>query len=145
MSAGLKVQRVIVAVLAAAVVGGALAAHFVAASRVERDRAIRLNAVRTQIDTTLNTRAYYLEDVADMVGVHDDADVREFQRYSRVRSLDGDGDQATVIAEQWVRRSPTGSLSPAGDVPPHTDLAEPMLIAPALRANAALADAQARP
>jgi diguanylate cyclase (GGDEF)-like protein len=144
MSAKL-VQRFTVAALVLAAIGGAIVARVVIANRLHEQRARRFAAVQGQIESTLEKREFYLEDVADMVGVHDDADVREFQRYTHVRSGDAEGDQSVVVSVQWVRRSPTGRLSPAGDLPPHTDLAEPTLIAPLGRANDRLANAQAQP
>src|SRR5437764_13939273 len=115
-------QRATVVVLVLAAVGGALVAHAVSANQLDHDRATRLALVRDRVAATLRQRAYYLEDVADMVGVHDDADVAEFTRYAHVRGEDADRDHSAVVAVQWLRRSPSGRLSPAGDVPRHTDI-----------------------
>jgi len=70
--------------------------------------------------------------VADMVGVHDDADKAEFSRYARVRGRN----EASVISVEWLRRSPTGRLVPPRDIGPN-----PLLVPPSDRANQTLADA----
>ncbi len=96
-----------------ATVGGALGAYFVSrhnftarSDRVERQQPIT--------DACVAGR-YYLEDMADMVGVHDDADVPEFSRWAHVRgrnegaivASNGFGDPR---AESWSRR-PTSATT----------------------------------
>src|SRR3954447_10321039 len=66
------------------------------------------------VSTALSHEAFYLEDVADMVGVHDDADVQEFSRYARVRN----GTDSSVLLVRWLRRSPSGKLLPPHDAGP---------------------------
>ena len=138
-------QRGIVAALVVAVVGGAAAAYLVASSQIDSRRSERATSARDTIAAALGRRAYYLEDVADMVGVHNDADVAEFTRYAHVRGLDEARDAFAVEGVQWVRRSPSGRLAPAGDVPPHTDLREPLLLRPPAAADEGLANAAAQP
>jgi diguanylate cyclase (GGDEF)-like protein len=77
------------------------------------------------VNAALSHEAFYLEDVADMVGVHDDADVQEFSRYARVRN----GTDSSVLLVRWLRRSPSGKL-----LPPHDAGPRPVLLdRPALR------------
>jgi len=111
-------QRVTVALLILVAAGGALAVHLVSSRRSDSVRADRQATAQERIVDAVGRRAYYLEDVADMVGVHDDADVAEFTRYAHVRVRDEDADANAVVAVQWVRRSPSGQLAAAGDVPP---------------------------
>jgi diguanylate cyclase (GGDEF)-like protein len=90
---------------------------------------------RHRVSDALRRRAYYLEDVADMVGVHDDAASEEFSRYAHVRGRD----EHAVLAVQWLRRSPTGKL-----LPPIETGTNPMLVAPPSAKDAALATAAKR-
>jgi diguanylate cyclase (GGDEF)-like protein len=140
MSAKL-VQRTTVIALLVAAIGGALAAHLVAAHHLDSQRAERVRSAQEQVELALVGRAYYLTDIADMVGVHDDADVAEFTRYALVR---GGGEQA-IEAVQWIRRSPSGRLAPAGDVPPGTAIAEPLLVDVTTAADRPLANAADAP
>jgi diguanylate cyclase (GGDEF)-like protein len=140
MSARL-VQRGTIAALIVATIGGALAAHFVSDHQLHSRRTERAASAQQRIADALGRRAYYLEDLADMVGVHDDADVAEFTRYAHVRSHNEDSDEAAVVGMQWVRRSPTGRVAPAGDVPPGTKIRTPILFSPTRRGNVALVDA----
>ncbi|MDQ6751706.1 MAG: GGDEF domain-containing protein [Actinomycetota bacterium] len=142
---GKLVQRATVCALVLAALAGALAAHFVSADRLQSRRSDRVQAASRYIKGALGRRAFYLEDIADMVGVHDDADVSEFSRYANVRGLDEDGDESAMVGVQWVRRSPTGRLAPAGDVPSGTRIAEPILINPSAKAAMSAVDAAARP
>src|SRR6476620_161270 len=118
-------QRLIVGVLLAASIGAAVAVHAVSTSGLHDKRVGRIQAVRNQITDAVQRRTYFLEDLADMVGVHDDAAAAEFSRYAHVRGRN----EGAVIAVQWVRRSPTGALIPPADEDPNPGRT-PMLIAP---------------
>jgi diguanylate cyclase (GGDEF)-like protein len=126
------VQRAIVGALVAAAIGGALAAYLVSRHQLNNGRTDRVNAARRSIVDAVRRRAYYLEDVADMVGVHDDADATEFSRYAHVRGRN----EGAVVAVQWVRRSPSGSLVPPNEIGP-----DPELVRPIDRGNDALGNA----
>jgi diguanylate cyclase (GGDEF)-like protein len=125
------VQRGIVAALVLAALIGAVAVHLVTKANVDQERTDRIDAATARVQTAIGDRAFYLEDIADMVGVHDDADAEEFSRYAEVRR---GGDQ-TVVAVEWLRRSPDGEL-----VPPHDIGADVVLVHPSDHADAKLAD-----
>ena len=119
-----------------ATVGGALAAYFVARNNLHSTRSDRVDTAQERISDALRRRAYYLEDVADMVGVHDDADAAEFSRWAHVRGRN----EVSVVSVEWVRHSPSGKLVPPHDIGPH-----PILVAPTDPGNAPLADALSQP
>ena len=125
------VQRVTVVALVCATLIAAGTAYLVPTHRLHATRSGRIADARHRIDDSLRRRAYYLEDVADMVGVHDDADVMEFSRYAHVRGRE----EGSIVAVQWLRRSPSGKLLPPVGVSP-----DPVLVTPA-DGNQALADA----
>jgi diguanylate cyclase (GGDEF)-like protein len=127
-------QRGIVIAMVLATVGGALAAYFVARHNLNSARSDRVDSPQMRISDALRRRAYYLEDVADMVGVHDDADQAEFSRYAHVRGRN----EGAMVSVQWIRQSPSGELVPPKDIGPH-----PMLVAPLEPGNKSLADAAA--
>jgi len=129
-------QRGIVIAMILATVGGALAAYFVSRHNLDSARSDRVQSAQQQISDALRRRAYYLEDIADMVGVHDDADQAEFSRYAHVRGRN----EGAIVSVQWVRRSPSGELVPPNDIGPH-----PLLVSPADQADADLADAVDQP
>ena len=114
-------QRAIVGALVAAAIGCALAAYFVSKHQLDNSRTDRVDTAQRGIADALRRRAYYLEDVADMVGVHDDADEAEFSRYAHVRGRN----ESAVVAVQWVRRSPSGELVPPKDIGPDPELVSP--------------------
>jgi diguanylate cyclase (GGDEF)-like protein len=143
MSAKLAHRSIVLALIVIAA-GAALATHLVSNRQLHSRRSQRVDTAGQAIAGALHRRIFYLEDVADMVGVHDDADVAEFSRYAHVRGYDEDGDAFAVVAVQWVRGSPSGRLAPAGDVPSGTQLTTPILLSPPGRADAARADAAAR-
>src|SRR3954454_15946592 len=116
-----------------ATVGGALAAYFVSRHNLHAARTDRVESAQQSISDALRRRAYYLEDIGDMVGVHDDADEAEFSRYAHVRGRN----EGAIVAVEWIRRSPSGKL-----VPPKDISADPELVKPADPANDALADAE---
>src|SRR5205085_3721817 len=60
----------------------------------------------------------------------------EFSRYAHVRGRD----ERAVVSVQWVRHSPNGKLIPPSAPDPNPG-STPMLIAPAVAANGALANA----
>ena len=130
------VQRAIVAVLAIAALGAAIAAHVTSTQGLHDRRVSRLQTARHRVADALQRRTYFLEDLADMVGVHDDAAAAEFARYAHVRGRD----EPAIVSAQWVRRSPSGKLVPAAAPDPNPG-PTPALIAPAVRTNSALADA----
>src|SRR3954453_1425638 len=72
---GKLAQRATVVALVCATVVAALAAHLATTHDLGRRRAERGVDAAHRIADGLRRRAYFLEDVADMVGVHDDADV----------------------------------------------------------------------
>jgi diguanylate cyclase (GGDEF)-like protein len=115
-------QRAIVGALVVAAIGGALAAYLVSRHQLDKGRTDRVDTVRRTIVDAVRRRAYYLEDVADMVGVHDDADATEFSRYAHVRGRNEDA----VVAVQWIRRSPSGDLVPPSDIGPDPELVRPI-------------------
>lgn len=129
-------QRAIVAVLLIAALGAAIAAHNTLTHGLHNRRVNRLNSARHNVTDALQRRTYLLEDLADMVGVHDDAAAAEFARYAHVRGRD----EHAIVSVQWVRRSANGKLVPPAAPDPNPGPA-PVLIAPAARANGALADA----
>jgi diguanylate cyclase (GGDEF)-like protein len=129
-------QRAIVGALVAAAIGGALAAYLVSKHQLGNGRTDRVDTARRSIMEAVRRRAYYLEDVADMVGVHDDADETEFSRYAHVRGRN----EGAVVAVQWIRRSPSGHLVPPNDIG-----ADPELVRPIGRRDAALGDASSSP
>jgi diguanylate cyclase (GGDEF)-like protein len=128
-------QRATVAILAAASVVGALGIALVLHHDLDAGRSRHVDEARSHIAGALHARIYYLEDVADMVGVHDDADATEFSRYARVR---GRNDGA-VVGVQWLRRSPSGRLQPPKETGP-----DPILV-PASGREADLVDAAGAP
>jgi hypothetical protein len=113
-----------------------LAAYFVARNNLHSTRSARVETAQERISDALRRRAYYLEDVADMVGVHDDADAAEFSRWAHVRGRN----EVSVVSVEWVRHSPSGKLVPPHDIGPH-----PILVAPTDPGNAPLADALSQP
>jgi diguanylate cyclase (GGDEF)-like protein len=121
--------------LVVATVGAALTAQLVASNSLQQRREHRLDGARRQVADGLRRRTFLLEDVADMVGVHDDADTTEFSRYARVRSRN----DPSVVAVQWLRRSVSGRLQP-----PASAGSAPMLIRPGDRRDAARAHARTR-
>jgi diguanylate cyclase (GGDEF)-like protein len=129
-------QRLIVGVLLLAAIGAAIAAHVVTTQGLHDKRSNRLQAARHRIADAVQRRTYFLEDLADMVGVHDDAAAAEFARYAHVRGRD----EGSVVSVQWVRKAPHGSLVPPADGDPNPG-PTPTLIAPAAAGNDALADA----
>jgi diguanylate cyclase (GGDEF)-like protein/PAS domain S-box-containing protein len=116
---GTLAQRATIAALLCATLAAAVVAYVAPKHAVDSRRAARVREARQAIQSGLHGRVYYLEDVADMVGVHDDADAKEFSRYSHVRARD----DRSIVGVQWLRRSPSGKL-----LPPHDVGAEPMLI-----------------
>ncbi|MDX6667150.1 MAG: hypothetical protein QOK04_530 [Solirubrobacteraceae bacterium] len=131
------VQRGIVVALVLATIGAVVAAYLAPSDSLQSRRSDRLTEARHLISDGLRRRAYYLEDVADMVGVHDDAAVEEFSRYAHVRGRD----ERAVVSVQWLRRSDTGRLVPPTDAGP-----EPMLVPAATGGrDAALANAAGQP
>jgi diguanylate cyclase (GGDEF)-like protein len=127
-------QRGIVIAMILATVGGALGTYLVSHSQLHSRRSHQVSTASTAIADAVQRRAYYLEDVADMVGVHDDADQEEFSRYAHVRGQH----EGAVLSVQWIRRSPSGKLVPPGDIGP-----DPVLVEPRDSGNQALADAAA--
>jgi diguanylate cyclase (GGDEF)-like protein len=125
-------QRGIVIAMVLATVGGALAAYFVSRHNLSSARTDRVESAQMRISDALRRRAYYLEDVADMVGVHDDADEEEFSRYAHVRGRN----EGAIVSVQWIRRSPSGKLAPPADIGRH-----PTLVTPLDGGNKALANA----
>jgi diguanylate cyclase (GGDEF)-like protein len=129
-------QRGIVIAMVLATVGGALAAYFVARHNLDSTRSDRIDSAQMRISDALRRRAYYLEDIGDMVGVHDDADEAEFSRWAHVRGRN----EGAIVSVEWVRHSPSGKLVPPNDIGPH-----PILVAPADQGNAKFADAVTQP
>jgi diguanylate cyclase (GGDEF)-like protein len=125
-------QRGIVIAMVLATVGGALAAYFVSRHNLHSARSNRVESAQQSISDALRRRAYYLEDIGDMVGVHDDADEAEFSRWAHVRGRN----EGAVVSVEWVRHSPSGKLVPPHDIGPH-----PILVEPANPGNAKLANA----
>jgi diguanylate cyclase (GGDEF)-like protein len=113
-------QRAVVAVLAVAGAVAALGTALALRHDLNSGRAERLGDAQRHISEALRARAYYLEDVADMVGVHDDADATEFSRYAHVRGRD----EGAVVGVQWLRRSLDGHLQP-----PRETGRDPILVA----------------
>jgi diguanylate cyclase (GGDEF)-like protein len=107
-------QRATVAILAAASLVAALGVALVSHHDVDAGRSHRVDDARRHITGALRARTYYLEDVADMVGVHDDADATEFSRYAHVRGRN----ESAIVGVQWLRRSPTGRLQPPKETGP---------------------------
>ena len=98
------VQRAIVAALAIAALGAAIAVHITSTHGLHERRVNRLQTARHRVADALQRRTYFLEDLADMVGVHDDAAAAEFSRYAHVRGRE----ERAIVSVQWVRRSPSG-------------------------------------
>jgi diguanylate cyclase (GGDEF)-like protein len=129
-------QRGIVIAMVLATVGGALAAYFVSRHNLHSARSNRVESAQQSISDALRRRAYYLEDIGDMVGVHDDADEAEFSRWAHVRGRN----EGAIVSVEWVRHSPTGELVPPHDIGPH-----PILVEPVNPGNAKLANALNQP
>jgi diguanylate cyclase (GGDEF)-like protein len=125
-------QRLTVGALVLATLGASVAAYLVPRHGLHSRRSDRVAAARHRIGDSLRRRTYFLEDVADMVGVHDDAAAEEFARYAHVRGRD----EHAVVAVQWIRHSPNGHL-----VPPVEVSHDPVLVEPLDRRTAGLADA----
>ena len=119
-----------------ATVGGALAAYFVSRHNLDSARTDRIESAQQRISDAVRRRAYYLQDIGDMVGVHDDADYPEFSRWAHVRGRN----EGAIVSVEWIRHSPSGKLVPPHDIGPH-----PMLVAPADAGNASLAQAVTQP
>src|SRR5215213_910775 len=117
---GSTLQRTTVVILAVATGIAALGTALVLRHDLHSGRSARLSDARQRIANALHARTYYLEDVADMVGVHDDADAKEFSRYAHVRGRKAAG----VVGVQWLRRSPSGRLQPPRETGTH-----PVLVA----------------
>src|SRR5947199_9366414 len=132
-------QRAIVAVLAIAALGAAIAVHITSTQGLHNRRVDRLQTARHRVADALQRRTYFLEDLADMVGVHDDAAAAEFSRYAHVRGRE----ERAIVSVQWVRRSPRGRLVPPAAPDPNPG-PTPTLIAPVAVADGALADAAAQ-
>jgi diguanylate cyclase (GGDEF)-like protein len=128
-------QRAIVAALLVVALGTAIAVHISSTQGLHERRASRLQVARHRVADALQRRTYFLEDLADMVGVHDDAAAAEFSRYAHVRGRD----ERAIVSVDWVRRSPHGGLVPAAAPDPDPG-PTPVLIAPASAADRALAD-----
>jgi diguanylate cyclase (GGDEF)-like protein len=107
-------QRAVVAVLAVVTVAAALGTALALRHDLDSGRSGRLDDARHHISDALRARAYYLEDVADMVGVHDDADATEFSRYAHVRGRT----EGAIVGVQWLRRAPDGHLQPPRETGP---------------------------
>jgi diguanylate cyclase (GGDEF)-like protein len=127
-------QRGILIAMILVTVGGAVGAYLVSHSQLHSRRAEKVSDSSQAISDAVRRRAYYLEDVADMVGVHDDADQEEFSRYAHVRGRN----EGAVVSVQWIRRSPSGKLVPPTDIGP-----EPVLVSPLDGKDKTLADAAA--
>ncbi|HLB20868.1 MAG TPA: hypothetical protein VK605_02080, partial [Solirubrobacteraceae bacterium] len=127
------VQRTIVATMVLATLGAALAVHVASTQGLHDRRANRLQTVRHRVSDAVQRRTYFLEDLADMVGVHDDAAAAEFSRYAHVRGRD----ERAVVAVQWVRRAPNGKLVPPAAPDPDPGRT-PELIAPLVAADRTL-------
>jgi diguanylate cyclase (GGDEF)-like protein len=108
-------QRATVAILAAASAVAALGIALALHHDLDTGRSHRVDDARHQIAGALRARTYYLEDVADMVGVHDDADATEFSRYAHVRGRN----ESAIVGVQWLRRSPSGRLQPPKETGPN--------------------------
>ena len=117
-----------------ATVGGALGAYLVSHSQLNSRRWQQVSNASQAITEAVSRRAYYLEDVADMVGVHDDADEAEFSRYAHIRGRR----KGAIVAVEWIRRSPSGKLVPPADIGD-----DPELVKPSDPANNKLGDAEA--
>src|ERR1043166_9308726 len=130
------VQRVIVGVLVLAAGGAAIPVHARSTKDLNKNRVDRLQAVRHRVTDAVQRRTYFLEDLADMVGVHVDAAAAEFSRYAHVRGRD----ERAVVSVQWVRRAPDAKLGPPAAPDPNPG-PTPTLIAPGAAADGALADA----
>lgn len=129
-------QRGVVIAMILATLAGAIGAYLVSHSQFHSRRSDQVSSARAAISDAVRRRAYYLQDVADMVGVHDDADEAEFSRYAHVRGRN----EGAIVAVEWDRRSPSGKL-----VPPKGISADPELVKAADPANAQLADAESNP
>ncbi len=126
-------QRGVVIAMILATVAGAVGAYLVSHSQLHSRRSNQVSNVSQAISDAVGRRAYYLQDVADMVGVHDDADEAEFSRYAHVRGRN----EGAIVAVEWIRRSPSGKL-----VPPKDISADPELVKPTDPANDKLGDAE---
>jgi diguanylate cyclase (GGDEF)-like protein len=124
-------QRATVVILAVASGVAALGTALALKHDLDTGRSSRVDDARRHIADAVHARTYYLEDVADMVGVHDDADATEFSRYAHVRGRS----ESAIVGVQWLRRSPSGRLQP-----PKETGAQPILV-PAGGADGDLVDA----
>lgn len=133
----------ILVLLIVVTVGAAAAVYLVSHNTVDATNAEVVETTGERLTDAVGGRAYYLSDLADMVGVHDDADVQEFARWAAVR---GENESA-MVSIQWLRRSPDGKLLPPGDVGPGESGSEPnsILLPPVDPANKDLADAASNP
>jgi diguanylate cyclase (GGDEF)-like protein len=129
-------QRGIVIAMVLATVGGALAVYLVSRHNLRTARSDRVDTAQQRISDALRRRAYYLEDIGDMVGVHDDADLAEFSRWAHVRGRN----EGAIVGVEWVRRSPSGKL-----VAPHDIGAHPVLVKPTDAGDATLVNAVTQP
>ena len=107
-------QRATVAILAAASAVAALGIGLALHHDLDSGRSHRVHEAKRHIADALQARTYYLQDVADMVGVHDDADATEFSRYAHVRGRN----EGAIVGVQWLRRSPSGRLQPPKETGP---------------------------
>jgi diguanylate cyclase (GGDEF)-like protein len=105
-------QKAVVAVLAAVTVVAALGTALVLRHDLYSGRDARVAKAQRHVEDAVRGRTYYLEDVADMVGVHDDADAKEFSRYAHVRGRN----EGSIVGVQWLRRSPSGRLQPPKEI-----------------------------
>jgi diguanylate cyclase (GGDEF)-like protein len=133
------VQRIIVAAMVLATLGAAVAVHIASTRGLHRRSTHRVQAIQHRLSDAVQRRTYFLEDLADMVGVHDDAAAAEFSRYAHVRGRD----ERAVVSVQWVRRAPDAKLVPPAAPDPNPG-PTPTLIAPVAAADGALADAAAQ-
>jgi diguanylate cyclase (GGDEF)-like protein len=130
------IQRLLVAALLSATIASAFAVQRITTHSLASERADRVKTARNHVSDAVKGRAFYLEDLADMVGVHDDAAAEEFSRYAHVRGRN----ESSIVSVQWVRRSPKGKLVAAAPEDPDPGRT-PMLVAPSQRANSKLAHA----
>jgi diguanylate cyclase (GGDEF)-like protein len=126
--------------LVACTAAAAIGARWYGSDDLHKRNARLADHASSALRSALAHKTYYLQDVADMVGVHDDADAEEFSRYSRVR----DGADRTVLLVQWLRRSPSGRLLPPRETGPRPILLRsPSLALSSLR-TAKLVQAEAK-
>ncbi len=122
--------------LVIAVVVAALAVELVVSAREDTQRRDRIDAAKRGLANSVDERVLFLHGIADMIGVRDEARPGETSRFARSQARF----DPAVLAVQWLRRGPGGTLARSGRSHPR-----PVLIPAPPRLDDSLAHAGEQP